>query len=100
MARIQINQTNPTLVMFFHSRVGFEKSDDHCNITSSNHEHPFSQNSSPHLNDLVEQNLGEKTDMENIGRSLVGTANYFLHRRASSSSVLPEAALPPIRGER
>ncbi|KAG5036356.1 hypothetical protein JHK86_017196 [Glycine max] len=74
----------------------FEKSDDHSSITCSSHE---PQTSSSCLDDHVDNNLGEKPDMENGGRSVEGMATHYYHRSGCSSSILPEVTLPPIPPE-
>ncbi|KAI4355868.1 hypothetical protein L6164_004599 [Bauhinia variegata] len=76
-----------------------EKSNDCSSITSSIHELHFSQNSSPRLDDHVEHSLGEKTDLEDVGRPVESMAISSFHKRGLSSSVLPDMTLPPIRGE-
>jgi len=48
----------------------------------------------------VDNNLGEKPDMENGGRSVEGMATHYYHRSGCSSSILPEVTLPPIPPER
>ncbi|TKY64693.1 Serine/threonine-protein kinase fray2 [Spatholobus suberectus] len=78
------------------AKTRFEKSDDDSSITSSSHE---PQTSSSCLDDHVDNNLGEKSDMENGGRSVEGMATHYYHRRGCSSSILPEVTLPPIRAE-
>lgn len=81
------------------SRVRSEKSDDDSSITSFSYDHHFSQSPSPHLDDhIVDQNLGEKYDMENGGRQVEGMAINSHHKRGSSS-IIPELPFPPIRGE-
>ncbi|KAK7293974.1 hypothetical protein RJT34_16857 [Clitoria ternatea] len=74
----------------------FEKSDDDSCISSSTHE---PQASSSCLDDHVDHNLSEKSDMENGGRCGEGMATSIFHRRGCSSSILPEVTLPPIRSE-
>lgn len=79
------------------SRTRFEKSDDDSSITSSSHE---PQASSSCIDDHVDNNLGEKSDMENGARPVEGMSTHYYHRRGCSSSILPEVTLPPIRAER
>ncbi|XP_020228648.1 serine/threonine-protein kinase OSR1 [Cajanus cajan] len=74
----------------------FEKSDDDSSITSSSHE---PQTSTFCLDDHVDNNLAEKSDMENGGRSAEVVSTHYYHRRGCSSSILPEVTLPPIRPE-
>ncbi|CAJ1951463.1 unnamed protein product [Sphenostylis stenocarpa] len=74
----------------------FERFDDDSSITSSSRE---PQMSSSCLDDHVDNNLGEKPDMENGGRFVEGMATLHHHRRGCSSSILPEVTLPPIRSE-
>ncbi|XP_061355961.1 uncharacterized protein LOC133300432 [Gastrolobium bilobum] len=78
------------------AKTSIEKSGDVSSITSSSHE---AQTSSTYLDDHVEHNLGEKSDMESGGRSMEGMATHSHHRRGCSSSILPEATVPPIRLE-
>jgi len=79
------------------SRTRIEKSDDDSSITSSSHEPQINSSS---LDDHVDNNLGEKSDMENGGRFVEGVSTLHYHRRGCSSSILPEVTLPPIRPER
>ncbi|KAG5000955.1 hypothetical protein JHK87_022027 [Glycine soja] len=78
------------------AKTRFEKSDDDSSIASSSHE-PQTSSSCP--DDHVNNHLGEKSDMENGGRSVEGMATHYYHRRGCSSSILPEATLLPIRAE-
>ncbi|XP_052115831.1 serine/threonine-protein kinase BLUS1 isoform X2 [Arachis duranensis] len=75
------------------AKIKFEKSDDDSSITSSSHEQSISLASPSCLDDRVDHNVGEKSDVEN------GMAIHSFHRRGSSSSILPEVTLPPIRPE-
>ncbi|MED6107291.1 hypothetical protein PIB30_012687 [Stylosanthes scabra] len=81
------------------AKIKFEKYDDDSSITSSSHEQSISQASPSCLDDRVDHNVGEKSDVENGGRSVEGMAIHSFHRRGSSSSILPEVTLPPIRPE-
>ncbi|KAJ7962720.1 Kinase [Quillaja saponaria] len=75
-----------------------EKSDDDYSISSSSHDQRFSQNSSTCLDDNIENDLGEKSDLDNGGRSVENMAIHPHHRRGCSSGILPEVTMP-IRGE-
>ncbi|KAL2321450.1 hypothetical protein Fmac_025829 [Flemingia macrophylla] len=77
-------------------KIRFEKSDDDSSITSSSHE---PQPSSFPLDEHVDNNLAEKYDMENGGRSVEVVSTHHYHRRGCSSSILPEVTVPPIRAE-
>ncbi|KAK7349072.1 hypothetical protein VNO77_06136 [Canavalia gladiata] len=77
------------------AKTRFEKSDDDSSITCSSHE---PQTSSSCIDDHADHNLSEKFDMENGGRFMEGMAAHSYHRRCSSS-ILPEATLPPMRAE-
>ncbi|KAJ7952017.1 Kinase [Quillaja saponaria] len=76
-----------------------EKSDDDCSIASSTHEQHFSQNSSPCLDDHIENDSSEKSDLHNGGRSMENMAILSHHRRGFSSGILPDITVHPIRGE-
>ncbi|KAK7325322.1 hypothetical protein VNO77_29484 [Canavalia gladiata] len=67
---------------------------EHSNIACSSHECHSSQTSSPHLDNHVKDKLSEKPNIEDVGRSIPSH-----HRRRSSSSILFEVTLPPIREE-
>lgn len=79
------------------AKIRFEKHVDDSSITGSSHELPQTSASCP--DDHVDHNLGEKSDIENCGRSVENMATYSHHRRGCSSSILPEVTLPPIRAE-
>lgn len=79
------------------SRTRLEKSDDDSCITSSSHE---PQIKSSCIDNHVDNNLGEKSDLENGGKLVDGMSTHHHHRRGCSSSILPEVVFPPIRPER
>ncbi|ESW07842.1 hypothetical protein PHAVU_010G163200 [Phaseolus vulgaris] len=79
------------------AKTRLEKSEDDSSITNSSHEQQIYSSS---VDDHVDSNLGEKSDMENGGKIVEGMSTLHYHRRGCSSSILPEVTLPPIRPER
>ncbi|KAL9304590.1 hypothetical protein ACSQ67_021853 [Phaseolus vulgaris] len=78
------------------AKTRLEKSEDDSSITNSSHEQQIYSSS---VDDHVDSNLGEKSDMENGGKIVEGMSTLHYHRRGCSSSILPEVTLPPIRPE-
>ncbi|XP_007024814.2 PREDICTED: serine/threonine-protein kinase BLUS1 isoform X1 [Theobroma cacao] len=80
------------------AKVRFERSDDDSSVASPSHEHHAI---SPHHEDHVESNLGEKSVLEINGKSSDNMSKPFYQRTTSfsGSTSIPETIVPPIKGE-
>ncbi|KAK6284220.1 hypothetical protein POUND7_003172 [Theobroma cacao] len=80
------------------AKVRFERSDDDSSVASPSHEHHAI---SPHHDDHVESNLGEKSVLEINGKSSDNMSKPFYQRTTSfsGSTSIPETIVPPIKGE-
>ncbi|KAK9280799.1 hypothetical protein L1049_003688 [Liquidambar formosana] len=83
------------------AKVKCEKSDDDSSIASSTNEFYLSQNSSPRHNDHIENNLGDKHELEMSGRFLEGMVSHSHQRKGgfSGSTTLLEVIVPPMKEE-
>lgn len=86
---------------FVDSTANTARSDDDSSIASSTNECHLSRNSSPRYIDHIENNLGDKNDLEMNGRLLERMSSIPHQRRggSSGSTDIPDVGVPSAKGE-